>query len=170
MRCKKAMKMAISYLDRELGLDEEKMVSNHLKICPLCRREFDLLEKSLGIYQEIGKVEQLVDHSPGLILKLRERMEKEVPWWQRLFVTPVGLKGRLVYISAAAAIVLLSFVFLHSISNPGLYINIARDSKLLSNQGKTYLFGDGVSVYFNHQSYVFKEKQGSSFKSIDMKV
>jgi len=170
MRCKKAMKMAISYLDRELGLDEEKMVSNHLKICPSCRREFDLLEKSLGIYQEIGKGEQLIDHSPGLILMLRERMEKEITWWQRLFVTPVGRAGRLVYISAVAAIVLLSFVFLHSISSPGLYINIARDSKLLSSRGKTYLFEDGVAVYFNHQSYVFKERQRGRFKSIDMKI
>jgi len=170
MKCKKAMKMAILYLDRELGLDEENMVSNHLKICPSCRREFDLLEKSLGIYQEIEKGEQLVDHSPGLISKLRERMEKEVPWWQRLFVTPAGHAWRLVYVSAAAAIVLLSFVFLHSISNPSLYINIARGSKLLSGQGKTYLFGDGVAVYFNHESYVFKERQGNSFKSIDMKV
>ena len=170
MRCRKVRKMAILYLDRELGSDKEKKVSDHLKTCPRCRRELALLEKSLGIYQEIRKGEQLVDHSPGLILRLRERMEKGLPWWREVLVPTGGRLRRLVYINAVAATVLLSLVFWQSIRKPEILVHIAKNSRILSTPDKTYIFQDGVTIIINSQSYSFKEKRGSSLKSIDMKI
>jgi hypothetical protein len=61
MRCKKAQKLIIAYLDHELSARKQTAVQTHLSHCPVCSAELESYKKLNGIIEQLPKVE---DRSP----------------------------------------------------------------------------------------------------------
>lgn len=61
MKCKKAQKLLIAYLDNELSTRKQNTVQSHLVQCPVCSAELESYKKLNGIINQFPKLE---DRSP----------------------------------------------------------------------------------------------------------
>ena len=59
--CKKIQNDLTAYLDGELTEKQARLVSGHLKTCPLCRQEIETLRQSLALVLEWKEIEPSAD-------------------------------------------------------------------------------------------------------------
>lgn len=105
MDCQEIKKLIPIYLDQELGATEHQQVKAHLHICPDCRAEARLLEKSWDLLGEIKAVEP----HPNYMSRFWRSVDEQMPWYAKIFQNfqEVWLQHRWVPALAGAAIVVL---------------------------------------------------------------
>lgn len=75
MRCKKAQKLIIAYLDNELSHRKQNAIKTHLAQCPVCSAELESYKKLNGIIEQFPKIE---DRSPLFWQNQSKAIEQKV--------------------------------------------------------------------------------------------
>jgi hypothetical protein len=57
MKCKKVRRKLTTYLDGELGGKKKQSISEHLKICPDCKKEFNILAQQNEFLKQLETIE-----------------------------------------------------------------------------------------------------------------
>jgi anti-sigma factor RsiW len=78
MECRKIQKYFSAYLDGELPGPQEELVSRHLAVCPLCRREYQAWQQ-LWDALAAGPVHAPDDLATRVLARLPGRSRS---WWQ----------------------------------------------------------------------------------------
>jgi predicted anti-sigma-YlaC factor YlaD len=105
MKCSEIRKKLSAFLDGEVSEEEKYLISEHLKLCDLCRKEFEALTQVSEILEVIDEVQV----SPFFIIRLKQRIIEQksrsrarFPFveWIRKVAVPV----------TATALIMLSFL------------------------------------------------------------
>jgi len=73
MKCKKAEKLIVKYLDRALQPDEKELFLNHLKECPLCRKKQEEYKNILGMLGE----QEFPEPKPYFWVRLKPKLKRD---------------------------------------------------------------------------------------------
>jgi hypothetical protein len=126
MNCQTIKKLLPIYSDQGLGPIQEQEVRDHLKDCPVCRKEHEALKQSWAM---LGEIEE-IDPEPGFVGRFWTRLAAQQPWYEKLLG---ALKERLfnkqlVPVLATACLLLIagSFVLDH-------YSQIRRTDRVIAS-------------------------------------
>lgn len=81
MDCHEIKKLIPLYLDHELSEADRQKVEAHLQICPDCRREARMLEKSWDLLVEIKAVEP----DPNYLARFWKSVDARMPWYAGIY-------------------------------------------------------------------------------------
>jgi len=73
MKCRKIFRLLNKHLDGQTTLEEEKILSEHLAYCPLCKERLNVLEM-LGFYLKEKKVEAPAGFTENVLSRLPEKV------------------------------------------------------------------------------------------------
>ncbi|MFN3550570.1 MAG: anti-sigma factor family protein [Endomicrobiia bacterium] len=85
MKCKKIKKLISKYFDNEINQQEVKNLFEHIKICPLCEKEFNILST---IYQNLPQYENIdisTDFNTRLFMRLSKQMKNQFNIFDNIF-------------------------------------------------------------------------------------
>ncbi len=117
MKCKRAQKMLTDYVNKILGSEDSRLVQEHVVECDSCRRELDVLEKILGLIDDVK-----VEYPPASIWEnflpdLHRRIEKEAAFafrkqrQQRFYLLPGWIANTAVVLFLFALVMLKYYPF-----------------------------------------------------------
>ncbi len=80
MGCDNLREHFSEYLDGRLEAALMRKIDDHLKICPLCKKEFDGLSFTRAVLRGLDEIKA----PPNFVLALQQRIEMaQTPWWKR---------------------------------------------------------------------------------------
>jgi hypothetical protein len=110
-KCKKNRKNLVAFIDRELPEKKLLSISKHLEECPSCKKEINLLNKSMDILLEWKDIKPSKDYDRIFRMKLQklkavEDKKREEKWFRHCINFSFNKKFNL-----AASVVVAAFIF-----------------------------------------------------------
>lgn len=123
MRCERAKPLLFWYLEKSLTSEEEREMRNHLRECPLCRKELSYLREVIEAIESYPLVREPTDLTARIMDQIRTAGQPVRPAF-RLDWTALILG------SGLAALAFLSFRIAISMS-PEIMVNLAERIDIL---------------------------------------
>ncbi len=109
MKCKKIKKLISKYFDNETNQQEVENLFKHIKICPLCEKEFNILS---AIYQNLPQYDNFdisTDFNKRLFMRLSQQMKNQFNIFDFIFY---NLRLKLFLVSLVGTfLILLGVIF-----------------------------------------------------------
>ncbi len=143
MNCKKIQTKLLVYLNNELPDKINQLFENHIKTCPDCQKELEMLKKTMNLFDQLPQVELEPEQQEKFLFEVRQKIRQQIK------VKPARyrwkwLLPRLVPALAAASI-LIVFVVMRLKSSDKNYAEIAVN---IFTSPSLSMSGDFVSDYF----------------------
>ncbi len=93
MKCSDVRKKLSAYQDGELNPEGKDRLAGHLRLCSLCREEFQALENTWRVLDGLSEIKAEADFAEGIVRKSKPAKEPAVPppfrWIPRFIPAPI---------------------------------------------------------------------------------
>ncbi len=108
MNHEQATELFSAYWDRDLPVEENAALEEHLSSCLVCRREFQRFEKTVGLLKAHGRVAAPPRFGDKVKKRAKKRGVRIGHWQTALTRTPYEVFSLLMLVALLAVYVLLS--------------------------------------------------------------
>ena len=122
MNCKKTRQLLWSFCEGTLGEGSVGSVKDHLRGCPLCRREQAEMERTLGAVHAFGAIEPRPDFHARLWQKIDAWETGRHRFWLAVWAAFIRRNRRLVATSCVAFVMALlgGLYVMHNVTGPAM--------------------------------------------------
>ncbi|RLE07661.1 hypothetical protein DRZ78_02600 [Candidatus Aerophobetes bacterium] len=128
MKCKKIRKKLVAYLDGELEKKQRLLIEEHLLRCAECKKEVDLLSKTLYLLKDQQRLKPSEDFEANLWEKIYSKERQVLPHFLRR-------RAYLILPAAVAAALIIGVVIGNLLGKVISFQNVNLEEEYLSSIG-----------------------------------